>query len=588
MVASKDLHFDWDINYVTAKPDGKQEQQVIGCNNAWPFPQIEAEYGDVLHINVHNSLDMATSLHSHGIFFHGLNEYDGAVGVTECGIPPGKNYTYTIPLNQWGTYWIHSHSGAQYVEGWRTSLVIHPPKDKDPFKYDGDYTLPLSDWFYESATALGDHFLSLQNPGGGEPSPDAALIREGATTSINFEPGKTYRLRFINYSAAAIFFINIDDHEMKIIEVDGVDVEPTTAKTIMIAAAQRYSVLVTAKNSTDSNYLIHADLDVDKLDTLKDHLLPNITATIVYDDNADTADPPARDWVSFNDLELTPIVKSNYSTPDQSIDLTVTFNQLDDGMFYGMFNDITYLRPKVPSLLTMLTTGEYATDATIYGKMTNTYVFEQNKTIEIVLLNGDPDPHPFHLHGNTFQVVARGDVMEDYDPKNIPDNPNPMRRDTVVLPGNGYAVLRFFTDNIGSWFFHCHNEWHMIAGLAAVFNVDPVATQKQLTFSDTMKEFCAANDFLVEGNAMGKQGLDLAGQPEGPNPINYSIHGSGIGAMAACVISAVLGILAIIWYSLNDPATNGDDDGTSTPIVTEEFKQGVAGGRDGSEGLSEH
>ena len=229
----------------------------------------------MLYINVHNSLNMTTSLHSHGIFFRGYNEFDGAPGITECGIPPGENYTYTIPLKQWGTYWIHSHSGAQYVDGWRAPLIIHPPKDNNPFDYDDEYTLTLSDWFYDKATDLSDKFLSLQNPAGGEPGPDSALFNEMVSPNIKFEPGKTYRLRIINFSAASMFYFLIDGHDMKIIEVDGVDVEPTDASTVMLAAAQRYSVLVTAKNTTDTNYLIHADINVELLNTIKPSLKPS-------------------------------------------------------------------------------------------------------------------------------------------------------------------------------------------------------------------------------------------------------------------------------------------------------------------------
>lgn len=35
----------------------------------------------------------------------------------------------------------------------------------------------------------------------------------------------------------------------------------------------------------------------------------------------------------------------------------------------------------------------------------------------------------------------------------------PMRRDTVLVQPNGYAVLRFRSDNPGIWLFHCHIEW---------------------------------------------------------------------------------------------------------------------------------
>ena len=101
----------------------------------------------------------------------------------------------------------------------------------------------------------------------------ATGFNENAT--ISFEPGKTYRLRIVNSGAFAGFYFWIDDHEMRIIEADGVETEPYTVNQINIGVAQRYSVLVTAKNDTSSNYAIHAHFDTDMFDTVPDDLNPS-------------------------------------------------------------------------------------------------------------------------------------------------------------------------------------------------------------------------------------------------------------------------------------------------------------------------
>lgn len=79
-----------------------------------PPPIIVNQY-DTLRVHAYNGLgDVGTSLHSHGNFFNGTNYYDGAVGTTQCAIPPGESLTYEIPVDlQAGTFWIHvslSHS----------------------------------------------------------------------------------------------------------------------------------------------------------------------------------------------------------------------------------------------------------------------------------------------------------------------------------------------------------------------------------------------------------------------------------------------------------------------------------------------
>jgi iron transport multicopper oxidase len=65
----------------------------------------------------------------------------------------------------------------------------------------------------------------------------------------------------------------------------------------------------------------------------------------------------------------------------------------------AFFNDITYVAPKVPTLYSVLTTGDAAANPAVYGRDTHTFVLEQGQVVEIVLNNDDAGKHPFHLHG---------------------------------------------------------------------------------------------------------------------------------------------------------------------------------------------
>jgi FtsP/CotA-like multicopper oxidase with cupredoxin domain len=38
-------------------------------------------------------------------------------------------------------------------------------------------------------------------------------------------------------------------------------------------------------------------------------------------------------------------------------------------------------------------------------------------------------------------------------------------RDTVLVPVNGRVAIAFDADNPGKWAFHCHNLYHMAAGM---------------------------------------------------------------------------------------------------------------------------
>jgi FtsP/CotA-like multicopper oxidase with cupredoxin domain len=61
--------------------------------------------------------------------------------------------------------------------------------------------------------------------------------------------------------------------------------------------------------------------------------------------------------------------------------------------------------------------------------------------------------HPIHLHGHDFYILAQGSGDFSDDMVNLS---NPPRRDTAMLPGQGYLAIAFKTDNPGAWLMHCH------------------------------------------------------------------------------------------------------------------------------------
>ena len=65
----------------------------------------------------------------------------------------------------------------------------------------------------------------------------------------------------------------IDGHEMRVIEADGTDIEEFPVDHLTLSVAQRYSVLVTARNDTNSHFLIHAMFDETMFDTVPDGLV---------------------------------------------------------------------------------------------------------------------------------------------------------------------------------------------------------------------------------------------------------------------------------------------------------------------------
>lgn len=96
--------------------------------------------------------------------------------------------------------------------------------------------------------------------------PNATLINEAQNVHFPILPGRTYLFRIINMGAFSGQYLQFDQHEMTVVEVDGVYTKPYKVSQLFIAPAQRYSVLVTSKSSCSQNFAIVASMDEDMFD----------------------------------------------------------------------------------------------------------------------------------------------------------------------------------------------------------------------------------------------------------------------------------------------------------------------------------
>ncbi|WVO16801.1 hypothetical protein L204_104487 [Cryptococcus depauperatus] len=181
-------------------------------------------------------------------------------------------------------------------------------------------------------------FLNWVNPTGAEPVPDSAVIygawKNGTTfstpseisagtgvsdhASLLFTPGKSYRIHMVNMGGLAMFWVALQDHQVYIIEADGVEVEPLPVDAATFSVAQRYSLWVQAKDTGDRNYALY--------DTVPPLLVLNNTVQVVYNASA----PAATAWIpsnipTFNDTQLVPLHALPLLQPDVKITLNAYF-----------------------------------------------------------------------------------------------------------------------------------------------------------------------------------------------------------------------------------------------------------------------
>lgn len=525
------ITYNWSIDFVEAAPDNFT-RQVIGINGQWPCPTIEGTVGDTIVVQVINNLGTQST----GIHFHGLNQFgtqvmDGPTGVTQCPIQPGGSLTYTFHLDAPGTYWYHSHNMGQYPDGLRGPLIVHDPNDPYAGKYDEEFVFTVSDWYHTPVPTLIDQMLVTTNTHFLPPFPDALLVNDTiSTTSMNFQAGKTYRVRVISVAAFAAVMLQFDSHTMHLISIDGSYVQEHDAYQIRVAPAQRYEFLLIAQTSVRRNYEFLASLDMnrDYATGGSTNVWPfNITGVIEYD--ASKGAPPAfvvPEWDIQNDATLVALdnqpLLGERDVVDKDITLNFNFGLDNNGIPRAYFNNNTYISQKVPSLFTAFTTGSSNTNPAIYGDV-NPFVVNKGDIVQIVVNNLDAAIHPFHLHGHQFQVCERpasGKGVYTGHGRNFPAVPP--KRDTLAVNAGSYAVIRFQAENPGVWLFHCHIEWHVVMGLIATIIEAPQELAGLPIPPDSLAN-CQAQGIPTAGNAAGNTAnyTDLTGantQPLYPDP----------------------------------------------------------------------
>jgi len=86
---------------------------------------------------------------------------------------------------------------------------------------------------------------------------------------------------------------------------------------------------------------------------------------------------------------------------------------------------------------------------------------ERGMRVRVGYGNQSMMPHPMHLHGHFFSVV--NPYLEESQW---------IQKDTVIVNPMERLEIEFIADNTGKWFHHCHNLYHMMAGMANIITVD--------------------------------------------------------------------------------------------------------------------
>jgi iron transport multicopper oxidase len=363
--------------------------------------------------------------------------------------------------------------------------------------------------------------MSPSNTNGDFDSPDSFLFNDtNKPFDLKFEKGKKYLLRIVNTAAVACGQFHIEGYKLSVVEIDGVQMVPEDADTIIICAGQSYGVVVQGQSNPKgaANWIAQMRTDmltrpapsvkartvigrlVYTIASLIGSIIGGLLTTLVNILTLNWTPAPVGGG-TLNDFTMKPLDGQRLLTPvDNKIELTTNQTYFEGIGTRTPLNAQPWVSPKVPTLYTALTTG--STDAATYGPGVNPWIVKSGQVVQIHMQNPHQYPHPMHLHGHVFQVVATGSGTWNGNEASMPSVP--LKRDGFVVPAQGYAVIRFKADNPGVWFFHCHIDLHLVGGMAATIIESPDVLAGSVPAAGA--SLCSAGNYKSSGNCAGGSG----------------------------------------------------------------------------------
>ena len=403
---------------------------------------LTLDEGDVFDVRLENGLDVLSGLH-----WHGLNppwRQDGVPYISAPPIAPGKFADYDFPARPPGTRWMHAHFGLQEQDLLAAPLIV---REKNAIRsglqevvvFLEDFTWTKPSLIFEdlrkpkpmapmansgqgsgSATKMGMDIPDLNDV-----AYDAYLTNDRTLADpqvVEVGKGAEVRLRIINAGASTNFMIDLGNIEGTVLTVDGNPVLPLQVRQFPLAIAQRVDIRV--RMPADGTALpILARCEGRTLQT-GIVLRPRGAAVAKIPEMAATAAPA----IGLMDEMKLRAEQPLASRPiDRSVPVDLTGNM--SAYIWGM---------------------------AVHGLEAMPVTVDKGERVELVMRNTTMMSHPMHLHGHSFQVTeVNGQVF-----------PGAMR-DVVLVPPRTTVKVVFDADNPGLWAYHCHNLYHMAAGMFA-------------------------------------------------------------------------------------------------------------------------
>jgi FtsP/CotA-like multicopper oxidase with cupredoxin domain len=417
----------------------------IGYNGQVPAPLIRLKEGVPVTVDLFNDTESPELVHWHGQTIPA--DVDGAEEEKSLIVPARGHIRYRLTPKPSGARFVHSHSMAMadLNRGTYTGqfgFVYIEPKN-EPGRFDQEVFLATHEWepIFTNEEEMDDPDITPaekkrkqeedknSKPNGWEIGYQRFTINGkalGYGEPVRVKEGQRVLFHILNASATENLELALAGHQFQVIALDGNPVPtPQTVDVLNLGTAERISAIVEMKNP--GVWVLGTPHDDDRKNGM------GIVVEYANKTGAPRWVKPRRkpwDYTSFGESKQA-------AEPAEIIPLVI--GKINGGT--GGFNHWTF-------------------NGKEFDEKAQPRQLQKGKRYRLVFDNQTDDPHPMHLHRNTFELT---------DVYGKPTSG--VMKDVVLVKGFRKIAVDFTPEMEGLTLCHCHQQFHMDYGLKTLFNV---------------------------------------------------------------------------------------------------------------------
>lgn len=417
------------------------QSETMGFNGDYLGPTIRLYRDTDVTITFTNNIGEPTTVHGHGLHVNG--EIDGG---PQSAIQPGESWQINIPVRQEaGTSWYHPHmmgktahhvhaglAGFYLIED-ENSQTLNLPKEYGV----NDIPVVVQDRSFTDGK-MNEYSVTVEDINNG--LREDTLVVNGTVDAYHNVPQGWVRLRLLNGSNARFyrFHFGNDVTFFKIATEGGFLNQPVEMAFIDMAPGERNEIMIDMSDGENA--------------TLIAELLP----ADPEDSSRWTTNTPQ---VNVVELRADPTLPASGMLPDTLNDI-VYFDRTDATQIRTISLDME-VRGGSEENIDMFGINGQAMDMGFINERI------EKGEVEIWRITGQRMPHPFHLHGASFQILTlNGEPPPEADRG---------WKDTVVVWDEVTEIIVRFDYEATEEFpfmYHCHMLEHEEYGMMGQFTVE--------------------------------------------------------------------------------------------------------------------